>query len=159
MAAFKPIKETLRDLTRSANQFHHVPVLEGTHFTRIIYIVDARNASALKAMLAEQAWLAVLVLPGLFAPCIVKAVDENLAAVRLGAELAEQVHLSVHRAPEYRCIPGVAELVDAKVNDHSAFYCKGNDLMLEFVIPELGSERFSEVLQNQDNAFIRLLWL
>ena len=31
--------------------------------------------------------------------------------------------------------------------------------MLKFVVPKLGSERFSEVLQNQDNAFIRLLWL
>jgi len=31
--------------------------------------------------------------------------------------------------------------------------------MLKFVISKLGSERFSEVLQNQDNAFIRLLWL
>lgn len=92
----KTIKETLRDLTRSANQFHHIPVLKGTHLACIVYVMDARNASALEAMLAKQAWLAVLVLPGLLARGIVKAVDENLAAVRLGAELAEQVHLSVH---------------------------------------------------------------
>lgn len=31
--------------------------------------------------------------------------------------------------------------------------------MLKLVVPKLGSDRFSEVLQNQDNAFIRLLWL
>jgi hypothetical protein len=159
VVALEPIKEMLRNLTGSADKFDHVPVFKGTHLASIIYIMNARNAGVLQAVLAKQAWLTVLILPGLRAIGIIEAVDENLAAICLGSELAEQIHLSVHRAPEHGCIPGVAQLIDSEVNCYSAFYCKRNNLMLKFVIPELGSERFSEVLQNQDNAFIRLLWL
>lgn len=81
VVALEAIKEMLRDLTGSADQLHHVPVLKGTYLACIIYVVYARNTSVLKAMLAKQAWFAVLVLPGLFARGIVKAVDKDPAAV------------------------------------------------------------------------------
>lgn len=159
MITLKAIKEMLSNLAGSTDEFDHVPVFKGADLARIIHIMHARNTSVLKAMLAKQAWLAVLILPGVCTPGIVEAIDKNLAAVCLGSELAEQVHLSVHRTTEYGSIPGVTQLVDTEVNCYATFNRKGNNLMLKFVVPKLGSERFSEVLQNQDNAFIRLLWL
>lgn len=101
MITLKAIKEMLSNLAGGTDEFDHVPVLEGTDLTRIIHIMNARNTSVLKAMLAKQAWLAVLILAGLWAICIVEAVDENLTAVCFGSELAEQVHLSVHRTAKY----------------------------------------------------------
>lgn len=159
MITLKAIKEMLSNLAGGTDEFDHVPVFKGADLTRIIHIMHARNTSVLKAMLAKQARLAVLILPGFCTPGIVEAIDKNLAAVCLGSELAEQVHLSVHRATEHGSIPGVTQLIDTKVNCYATLYCKGNNLMLKFVVPKLGSDRFSEVLQNQDNAFIRLLWL
>jgi hypothetical protein len=58
----------------------------------------------------------------------------------------------VHRALENRLILGITTLINTEGKWLATFNCKGNNLVLKRVVPELGGKVFSEVLQNQDTS-------
>lgn len=96
------VKESTSDLIGFANKLNHVPVLDGADLTAVVQVVDASNPCVLQAVLAKQTRLAILILARVLACCIVEAININLTADRFIAQLAEQVHLCMHRASKYR---------------------------------------------------------
>jgi len=153
MCITKTIKKKVRNAARFSNKTNHITVLHSVHVSVVINIYNSGNTRVLQCMLTERTRLSVLVLTSLWARSVVEAIKINFATICFISHLAQQINLCMHRTLKNTLITRITTLIDTEINDFATLHGKGDNLMLKCIVPELGCNIFSEVLQNQDTSW------